>query len=145
MTWLELHKLLKRECEQTHFKLHLALKAGKKFPDSFDHADHAIENVSAAADLACKYFAEHQKWPLVNPRVSLECFLRCQIAREFCKFVACPDSPRLKFIESVAKKSGSRYSKEELIEWVLVDYYWHAGMYADLYQERIEPDPDPYL
>ena len=49
--------------------------------------------------------------------------------------------PRFEFVryaESLAQKMHNRFSDSETIQWILVDYWWHAGIWADLYQNRIE-------
>ncbi|HEY5043687.1 MAG TPA: hypothetical protein VIK53_17070 [Verrucomicrobiae bacterium] len=132
MTWTELYKLFDAECKRAHDTIGSAIKEGKKFR-TYGTEGMTKEDFAAVA-LTCKYFAENRSWPIVKWEVKWECFRRIQAARDFCKFVCCPSRPNVKFAESVAKESRNLYSDSELIEWILVDYYLHAGMWADLYQ-----------
>ena len=133
MTWTELYKLFDAECQRTHDAIGIAIKKeGKKFR-SYGTEGMTKKDFAAVA-LACKYFAEHRTWPLVKPEIMWECFRRFHAARDFCKFVCCPSRPNVRYAESLAKKMHKLYADAELIEWILVDYYLHAGIWADLYQ-----------
>jgi len=140
MTWTELNKLFDAECRQGHARLKTELKKGTKIPHLIEDRKEIMGGVLRATDSACKFFAENQKWPIMEQAVSWQCFVRLHAARDFSQFIASPDRPNVIFAESLAKKIENRYSDAEMIQWILVDYWWHAGIWADLYQNRIEED-----
>ena len=138
MTWTQLHKLFDAECRRTHARLKAEIVKGSKIPYLTEASKEKSGEVLRAADLACEFFAENQKWPIMEQAVVTECFIRLHAARDFSRFVASPDGQTAKYAESLAQKMHNRFSDSETIQWILVDYWWHAGIWADLYQNRID-------
>jgi hypothetical protein len=137
MTWTEFYRLFDDQYKQTHARLHDAII--KKIPiPHLKETKYPDRETLLAADTACEYFAENRKWPIMSESVAWECFGRFRAARDFCRFVSCPERPNVEFAESEAKKLKSRYSDSEIIRWILVDYWWHAGMWVDLYHGPVE-------
>jgi hypothetical protein len=140
MTWTELYTLFDGQCKRGHAKILATLEKGIK-PPGLTLGKEVDGETLRAADLACQCYAEDRKWPImVEPAVRWECWKRLHAARDFSKFIACPDTPNAQLAESLAKKIKNRYSDSEMIRWILVDYWWHAGMWADLYQCTTEKD-----
>jgi hypothetical protein len=132
MTWTELYTLFDGQCKKAHAEILATLEKGIK-PPSLTERKEVDGETLRAADLACQYFAENRKWPIVEPAVGWQCFKRFHAARDIARFIACPDTSNAQLAESLAQKIENRYSDSEMIRWILVDYWWHAGIWADIY------------
>ena len=125
MTWMEVFELLDGEIRKTLSPLQ---GKGKVFEDG--PANDPYENeTEKGVDLACAYFAENRKWPHFKPVLARKVFRRIAIAREFARFVACPEHKE----KHPANMPQLRDSDSEMLRWILIDYYWKAGFWRSIY------------
>lgn len=126
MTWLELYELLNREYEQAF----VALKGKIKNVPAFE--DSNVEEVN----FACECFSKTGKWPRISRASAWQVHRRLRAARDFAKFVACPKNPR----KHPAQNEPMRASDSEMLHWILIEYWWKAGAWREIYLSYLFKD-----
>lgn len=129
MNWLQLYELLDRERDR--FRAGLLSDKGKKIilGDRSDLGERMGE-IQRGVDLACGFFAENQKWPVIEPIMVLEILERVEEARSFAKFISCPEIPR----DNPALDKQMLLSDPAMLDWILIEYWKKAGQWRRLYR-----------
>ena len=128
MNWLEAYEILSAELRYAFDGLRLRSEFFPKFLSAVERFDHGIKP-SKKADAACRHFAAKRMWPKIDQKVAVEVLFRLCEAADFAAFVVGPKSPRIDGARSAPIPWG-----ENLLQWLLVDYWKMAGFWRRLYQ-----------
>ena len=126
MTWLQVFELLDREYEGAFAGMAGRLEKIPRLPD--DSTDAQLRALEGATTEACLAFAHTQRWPRAQPLVAWNVLWRLEQARDFARFVACPELPQ------AATQQDDVLVAEQILRWLLVDYWQRAGLARRLYR-----------
>lgn len=136
VSWRQMFEILDRE-----YQAALA-QAGDRLANSVAHPEPPPLDARAlldhtrmllpggTLDALCAEFARHLKWHRMNSATAAKLFVRLQEARDLAQFVLM-SSDREPFPAGAPVNFGDR---EQMIRWVLVDYWHHAGFWRSCYQ-----------
>jgi hypothetical protein len=128
--WREIFHQLDAEY-QAVLEVNTLVLSGNKIPpevSAIELQEYAnIQSRGGVIDIACRQFAKGGGWPAMTPMVARLILVRLHVARDFAKFISRPEQPEPN------PPVGSYSDKEDMLVWILTDYWFRAGMWQAIY------------